>query len=495
MRFLDSRRSRTVAGLGLLIITAMIIAACGSSKSTSSTTSTSVHATPTTPSTEKSTAPGGAGASTFASSGRAHALKVGILSDCEGSFGAFYQDDIGGALSVFAQYGGKPSGSLPSDGMTGITVAGRPIDIVGFGCADSTAAKALSEARRLVEQDGANVLIGPLSGDEGIAVAEYSKTQPHVVFIDGISGAQSTTLDVRSPNFFRFHPDGAMWDAGLGDYAYSKLGWRTAATIGDDYDFGYTSVSGFVAEFCSVGGTITKRIWPPLGTTDYSSYISQIPPNSNLFVAVGGSGLVTFLKQYQQVNGPLNPKKIIGNTFWPDPTLLRAIGSPMVGVVAANGVDADSNQPAMLAYKKVVSVYPSVEKDFSSIFTEGYWTGAQALVQSLTALHGDLNDPTQAKLIANLTTQTLNGPFGPIKLDQNRMAITPNWVVQITKPPAGSTVPGIKTIEEVPNVSEEFGGYFTPSTPIPDRTQPLCVKKTPPPWVGHEIPVNFPSTG
>jgi branched-chain amino acid transport system substrate-binding protein len=441
------------------------------------------------------TAPtGGAAAKTLAHAGAASPLKVGILSDCAGSFGAFYQDDIGGALSVFAHYGGKPTGKLPSDGMTGIKIAGRPVTIVGFGCADSTATKALSEARRLVEQDGANVLIGPLSGDEGIAIAEYSKTQPDRTFIDGISGAQATTLDVDSPNFFRFHADGAMWSAGLGDYGYSKEGWRNAVTIGDDYDFGYTSVSGFIAEFCSIGGQITKRIWAPLGTTDYSSYIAQIPKGSNVFVAIGGSGLVTFLKQYQQVNGKLNPKKVIGNTFWPDPTILRAVGSAVVGVVAANGVDADSNQPAMLAYKKVEDVYPAVEKDFSSIFVEGYWTGAQALVQALTQLHGDLNDPTQSKLNASLGTQTLNGPFGPIKLDKYRSAITPNWIVKITPPPAGSTTPGIKTIEEIPNVSEGFGGFFTHTTPAPSRTQPQCVKKTPPSWVGHEIPINFPAS-
>ena len=32
--------------------------------------------------------------------------------------------------------------------------------------------------------------------------------------------------------------------AGLGDLAYNKLGWRTAAVIGDDYSFGWTSMAG-----------------------------------------------------------------------------------------------------------------------------------------------------------------------------------------------------------------------------------------------------------
>src|SRR6266852_4252214 len=38
------------------------------------------------------------------------AIKIGILSDCQGDFGSFYNDDLGGALAVLAaHYGGKAS--------------------------------------------------------------------------------------------------------------------------------------------------------------------------------------------------------------------------------------------------------------------------------------------------------------------------------------------------------------------------------------------------
>ena len=116
-----------------------------------------------------------------------------------------------------------------------------------------------------MEQEGADILVGPLSGDEGIAVANYAKEHPDKTFINGIAGAQDSTLKVQAPNFFRFHPDGAQWSAGLGDYAYNKLGWKKAAIIGDDYSFPYTSLAGFVAEYCSIGGDITKRVWAAAG--------------------------------------------------------------------------------------------------------------------------------------------------------------------------------------------------------------------------------------
>jgi branched-chain amino acid transport system substrate-binding protein len=420
------------------------------------------------------------------------AIKIGILSDCLGDFGSFYNDDLGGALSVLAaHYGGKASGSLPKDGMTGVKIAGKDVQIVGFGCSDSTASKAIEETRRLVEQLGADIMIGPLSGDEGIAVANYAKTQPNKTFLNGISGAQEATMKVQAPNFFRFNPDGAQWSSGLGDYAYNKLGWRTAAVIGDDYAFPYTSLAGFIAEFCSIGGNVTNRIWPPLGTTDYSSFITQIPKGlDGLFVGVGGAGLVTFLKQYQQLNGPLNTQHIMGNTFWPDPQLLHAIGTPMVGAVAASGIAADDNSPQTIAYKQELAIYPATQKDAASVFTLGYWSAMTALGLALTSVNGDLSGGQKA-LQAALAKTVVDGPYGKISLDSNHQAIFDNWIVQITPPAAGSSDPGIHTVLRVPNVDQTFGGFFSPSSPAPSRTDPTCAKKTPPPWVGHEVPVSF----
>ena len=63
--------------------------------------------------------------------------------------------------------------------------------------------------RTLVEQNNAEIVIGPLSGDEAIAVANYAKDHPDVTFIDGIAGSQEPTLQVQAENYFRFHGDGA----------------------------------------------------------------------------------------------------------------------------------------------------------------------------------------------------------------------------------------------------------------------------------------------
>jgi branched-chain amino acid transport system substrate-binding protein len=436
--------------------------------------------------------------STAAAAAPSNVIKIAILSDCQGAFGAFYQDDIGGAQAYFITHAGaKANGNTPTDGITGGTLGGRPIKIVGYGCSNDNADRALSEARRLVEQDGADILIGPLSGDEGIAIANYSKTQPGKTFINGTSGAQDTTLKVQSPNFFRFNGDGAQWNAGLGDYVYRHRGWRHAVVVADDYGFGWTSAAGFIADFCADGGTVT-RIFPPLNTTDYSSYIAQIPKTfDGLFSAVGGSGLPAFMKQYIQARGQIPGNKLAGNIFFPIPQIEAAVGSPLIGAAFAQSTSEDTKSPNASAYIAALGrAYPnipnegSLSKTASSVFTINYWNAANGLASALNQVHGDLSNGQAALHAALAKTALPNSPYGPVTLDSNRQAIATNFVGVITPPAAGQKAPGFKTTLLVPNVNQSFGGTFTPTTPSPGRSAPVCEKRSLP-WQGKEKPVSY----
>ena len=92
------------------------------------------------------------------------------MTDCKGAFAFGYDLDIGGAQAAFAQYaGGKAKNkNKPSAGMTGIHVGGTQVKIVGYGCGNDTVPLAVSETKRLMEQLKADVMIGPLSGDEAV---------------------------------------------------------------------------------------------------------------------------------------------------------------------------------------------------------------------------------------------------------------------------------------------------------------------------------------
>ena len=66
-------------------------------------------------------------------------------------------------------------------------VAGKKIEIIKAS-SDAKPDVAVNATRKLVEQDKVQIMVGPLSGGEGIAVKDYSKTQPNVTFINGSLG-------------------------------------------------------------------------------------------------------------------------------------------------------------------------------------------------------------------------------------------------------------------------------------------------------------------
>ena len=127
-------------------------------------------------------------------------------------------------------------------------------------------------------------------------------------------------MQIAPKNLFRYHGDGAQWNAGIGEIAYKKLGWRKAAIIMDDYSFGWTSAAGIIADFCAVGGKITKRVFPPLNTTDYAPFVRQLPPPDKVdgyFWVVGGTGTGAALKAFEQAYGQARRRSSSsGNLFF-----------------------------------------------------------------------------------------------------------------------------------------------------------------------------------
>ncbi len=427
-------------------------------------------------------------------------IKIGILSDCQGAFGAQYAADIGGAIAAFVQYAGAKAKNPndPTKGMTGGAVAGHPLQIVGFGCSNDNAQRAISETKRLVEQLGAQVLIGPLSGDEAVAVAHYAQAHSAKTFINGTAGSQDPTLQIAPKNFFRYNGDGAQWNAGIGDYMYHKLHWRKAAIIMDDYSFGWTSAAGIIADFCAVGGNIVKRVFPPLNTTDYSSFVRQLPPPNKVdgyFWVVGGTGTVASLKAMQAAYpGSVSPKKISGNLFLEVAGNFQQV-APLISGAYVGGFGTpgtDYKGAAALKYlaqqgkiwKQIPPLGPMNAGNAYNGFYFNYYKAAWALVKGLQAVKGNIAS-SQKPLQAALAKVVLNTPFGTVKLDKNRQAIEGEWSYQIFAQPGKTEV---KTIQYIPNVDQSFGGTFKHTSPPPGRTQPPCQKRSLP-WVGKEKPV------
>jgi branched-chain amino acid transport system substrate-binding protein len=352
-------------------------------------------------------------------------VKIGLLATLEGPFAAGGADGMRGAeLAVNERKG---------------VVAGRKIELIKAS-SDAKPDVAVNATRKLVEQDKVDIMVGPLSGGEGIAVKEYSKTQPNITFINGSSGAQATTLVNPSPNFFRFNTEGAQWMVGLGKAALDK-GYKRVMVIAEDYAFPYSQVQGFMSEYCRLGGKVPEKAWVPLGGKDYSSVIAKIPKNVDaLLVVLGGADAVNFLTQYENAGGD---KPILGGSITVSQDILNYKGKrrdSLVGTLSAGPV-ADAYDGA--EWKAFVADYqknyPVSAGGFPSpsLFAYVYYVNMKAALDGLDAVKGDLSGG-QAKYREALSKMVLKTPTGDVKLDGNRQAIGSTFVTEVVKDSKGN---------------------------------------------------------
>ncbi len=366
-------------------------------------------------------------------------IKIGLLATFEGPFTVLGEDGERGARTAVEEMGG--------------TVAGKKIEIVK-GSSDASPDSAVRAARKLVEQDGVKVLVGPLSGDEGIAIKDYAKSQPDVTFLNGASAAQDTTFRDPAPNFFRFGTDGAQWMAGLGTYAFNEKGYKNVAVVAEDYSFPYTQVFGFMAEFCKAGGKVPSKSWVPIGNKDYSSVIAAIPDEVDaVYVALGGADAVNFLTQFQQSGGTA---PLIGGSITVDQTVLTSEGKlrdVLIGTPAAGPVADTNDTPAwnefVEAYKKQPGAFPS-----PSLFAHAYYLNMKAALLALEEVGGDVSDGG-AKLRDALSKVSFESPTGKVSLDANRNAIADIYLTEVTETADGTLLN--KLIKVVPQVNQTLG--------------------------------------
>lgn len=388
-------------------------------------------------------------------------LKIGVLATLSGALTSGGEDGVRGAQVALKQRGGK--------------IAGREVEFI-IAATDASPDSALRAARKLVEQDKVQLILGPLSGSEGIAMRDYSKTVPNVTVVDASSGALETTYVNPSPNYFRFNSNGAMWMAGLGEYVFKDKGYKKLAVIGEDYSFPYTQVFGFALGYCKAGGQIVQRQWVPLGTKDFGSVIANIPDDVDaVFLGLGGGDAVNFLNQYGQTGGKA---KFVGGSIMVDQTVLSSRGAAkklLVGTPSSGGVADAWDDPKWKAWVKAYQDAFPADKRFASpsLFATNYYNAFNGMATGLEKVNADLSDGG-AKFRAELAKVELDAPNGPIKLDDDRQAIATTFITEVVEAPNGELTN--KFVRTVPNVSKTMGlsADAFKAVGLPSRTNPEC---------------------
>ena len=380
-------------------------------------------------------------------------LKIGVLAPMTGAFAS------GGWLAAEAV-------RLALEGVND-EIGGRPVQLF-IENTGTNPTMAVQKARRLVEREGVQLIIGPLSGGEGMAIKDFAPKIPNVTII--VAGAASEDITMRGthPNVFRTSYTGAQVMFPFGEYAFKEMGVKRLAVFSPGYAFPFSQVGGFLSTFIPAGGEVVAKIWTTLGTVDFSSHIAQIPKDvDGVLVTLGGSDAINFLRQLREY-GLRDQVKILGGSIFVDPVVLSQSGEDLVGVMAGSHFAQD------LPYKEF--------KEFDAAFTErsgmpsslwaaDYFIATQVAIAGLQAVNGNLED--QGAFRAALSKVKMDTPRGPFSFDEFRNVVLTAYITQVTK--VGDEYRNV-VLHSFPN-ADQFGPFdpdWYQAQPPFDRDNPTA---------------------
>lgn len=403
-----------IAVPGLVLLCALVLAACGSSSSSSS---------------------GGSGASAGSSSGSSAKsngapLVIGLVPPGAGALAVFGKNEV--QAWQFAADQANAAGG----------VAGHKVQLV-TGSTDVTPAATLRAARNLVLQKNAHFLGAIISSPEvaalnpqlaGLNAILFNSTAKDN-FLTGAQCSANTVNVVQS----------AKMDVNQIGQSLNKLPAKKWAIIAEDYSTGHDSAAGFSAAVKKAGGTVVKTVYAPLSTTDFGSYISQLSSSGadGVFAVEYGADGVAFVNQAAQFGLLKKVKTFIGFNTVSEP-LFPVLGKKILGFYNNIGYVHQQSDPLNKTFaaqwKAKYGSYPYyVEAD--------EYLAAEALFAAVKKANSV--DPTAVKsALKGLSFDSIDGQASIRPGDMQ--VLRPSNLGQVVTQPGGPGGLGWKIISSAP---------------------------------------------
>ena len=305
-------------------------------------------------------------------------------------------------------------------------VLGRPIEYIKADNG-SDPVQAVDKARKLVENDKINVMIGPIFSPANAAVTDYLAKSGGT---PSISIYGQPIDNMKTANKLSFIPSGMFSFAGYqtGKYAAEQLGYKTANCINYEDTAGRQLQEGFNKGFAEGGGTILNTQYVPIDAVDFSSYLSSLEDADCTYWWIFGNGAAPFVKQYHDygIQAPL-VTAMASNLTEPQ---LADLGEVGLGLIGGEFYSPEIDNPMN---KKFVEDYKARwNGEYPTMQTFGAWLAVNLFMEAVKKTNGDT---TPAKLIEAMSTMTLDTPAGPYTMSayQDAFIGTGNFYMMETK--------------------------------------------------------------
>ena len=282
----------------------------------------------------------------------------------------------------------------------------------------------LERVKKVVESDGADIIVGPIFGSNQQAVSAYL-TQHSVPMFTMLGGDKA--LAGKGSAFIWPGAD-TKTAAPLGTYAAEDLGYQKIATLAPDYAYGKNSITGAANAFKAAGGKVVQQQWVPLGTTDMLQYATALDKDVDaLLMWLVPNDAAAFVREYRNL-GIKIPLLMFQGIF--DPTY-QDVGDQLLGEIGLNEynhlLDYPENHAFTAAYDAKYHGIPNETIGFA------YTVGKNIL----TALDDTDGDTSVTALRKALDGKELDTVIGKASYDSDGIAASNRTVVKSVKADGG----------------------------------------------------------
>jgi len=341
-------------------------------------------------------------------------LKIGVLTPTSGGMSSLGTNKLNGIKMFFAEKSNM--------------VEGRPIELI-VEDTEFKPQEGMRKARKLVEQDNVDVLLGVLSSAVGYAMKDYVARAKKVWVTTG--AAADGIFKKANNNPYAFRASLSVWQANepMGTWIAEK-GFKKVFVTGPDYAMGREAIEAFDRGFKVKGAGKAGEVFAPLGTTDFAPYLAEIKrvgPDL-VYASYAGADAVRFVQQFTAF-GLKGAIRLAGYGYLVDEDVIEAQGAAAEGVYSAlnwaYGLDTPANKAFVQNWRQQLKSVPTVDS------VAGY-VGAQVVWEALKKLGGNVR--SQEELSDAILQIKIDTPRGPISFDpETRNVIQSIYIREVVK--------------------------------------------------------------
>ncbi|HVA37971.1 MAG TPA: ABC transporter substrate-binding protein [Candidatus Dormibacteraeota bacterium] len=214
----------------------------------------------------------------------ADVLRIGLVEEYTGVFAAYAVSETRGAemaLEAWNKRGG---------------VMGRQVQLVKEDCQNDPGVT-VQKVRKLINQDKVAAVMGTINSADSLSASNAANSLG-TLFMD--SGGHTDDVTGKDCHWSTFRTCHSTWmETHATGYAIANKFGKKWYLITPDYAFGHALARGYEDVIKKIGGTIVGNDLTPVGTTDFSPYLTKVAAAKPdcLIVLPQGADFVNCLKQ------------------------------------------------------------------------------------------------------------------------------------------------------------------------------------------------------